>query len=293
MNSISKSMRACPMRAYREPAYPTGAGISEADLSRTPVRWRGLKAVASTLGAAAMSLKGLALEAQDVPKPAPVAPVAAVPDAKMATESEDAMTPATEVCPLPAKEIAGDGYGAFGCVATIPAVILPEGEALDIIEKEFAKRGIKLVDCPVVEGTEVPKMGRENELSSKDRPKMFKKVLHGELPLPIPRERRRTMLDFASEDGSLVVEYVSEEDQYFWICEPWGFSSVYETQTRLAAEEAVRCLRTRTEGKPLKVGVFYDPCAPAPTEARKKLVSQIEHFFEFLAKHPPASANAR
>jgi len=312
MHSISS--HAHPMRAYASPKYPTGAEIGETDLSRAPARWQGLKAVASTLGAAAMSLKALALEAQEAAKPDQAAPVVAVPDAKEAAESEEAKVSATEVCPLPAKEIAGDGEGAFGCVAMNPPVILPEGEALDIIEKEFAKRGIKLVDCPVVDGAEVPQKGWEKNLSRKDKDEIFSE----ERKLPaIPRERRRLMLDFGTEFGTLAVEYVSRYDQYDWIFNPWWYSTVSVVSTRKAAEEMVRCLRTRTDGKPLTVGVFYDPCASVPKDwkpaipegvktgtqdeydsmwrqrdaagkaiARKLLLAQIEHFFEYLAKHP-------
>ena len=136
-----------PLRAYRAPAYPTGAEIGRVDLSRVPARWQGLKAVASTLGAAAMSLKALALEADAVVPSVPATPLAVVPDAE--APKETTARPVTEVCPLPAKEIAGDGAGAFGCVAMNPPHILPEGEALDFIAREFAKRGVVLRDCPV------------------------------------------------------------------------------------------------------------------------------------------------
>jgi len=312
---IPRSNRARPMRAYSDPAYPTGAEIGRADLSRIPVRWQGLRAVASTLGAAAMSLKALALEAQDAAKPVSAAPVVAVPDAKKPAEKEAAKTPATEVCPLPSKEIAGDGSGAFGCVAMNPPVILPEGEALDIIEKEFAKRGLKLVECPVLEGVELPQKGWDEKLSPKERKEIHLRAFLGRKLPEIPRERRRMMLDFGSEDGSLAVEYVSSGDQDDWIYDPYRGSTVSAVETRKAAEEAVRCLKTRTEGKPLKVGVFYDPCASVPKDwkpaipegvktgtqdeydsmwrqrhaagkviAREKLVAQIEHFFEYLGK---------
>ncbi len=319
MRSISKRVR--PMRAYAAPKYPTGAEIGDVDISRVPARWQGLKAVVSTLGAAAMSLKALALEAQEAVKPVAAAPVVSVPDAEKAAakaaEKDEAKTPATETCPLPAEEIAGDGAGAFGCVAMDPPVILPEGEALDIIEKEFAKRGIKLVDCPVVEGVELPQKDWARKLSPKERRKLGERVsCEGMLP-EIPRERRRLMLDFGSADGAIAVEYVSRDDQNDWIYNPWRYSTLGGVLTRMAAEETVRCLRTRTEGKPLKVGVFYDPCADVPkdwkptypdgmkrddpgawwiefrqreaagrAEARKLLLAQIESFFEFLAKHP-------
>lgn len=315
MSSISRFAR--PMRAYAQPAYPTGAEIGEADLARTPARWRGLKTIASTLGAAAMSLKALALEAQEAAKPVAAAPRVAVPDAAKAAEMEEAKTPATEVCPLPAKEIAGDGSGAFGCVAMNPPVILPEAEALDIIEKEFVRRGYKLVDCPVVEGAEAPQKDWEEKLSQKARIELYVRACKsGKLP-EIPRARRRLMLDFGSADGSLAVEYVSRADQDDWIYDPWRHSTAGVVNTRKAAEEMARCLRTRVEGNPLKVGLFYDPCAHLPEGwkstlpegvkpntreayaaawaqrkadgralARKQLIAQIEHFFEYLGRHP-------
>ena len=315
MRSISKRVR--PMRVYAAPKYPTGAEIGEAEIARVPARWQGLKAVVSTLGAAAMSLKALALEAQEAVKPVAAAPVVSVPDAEKAAEKDEAKTPATETCPLPAAEIAGDGSGAFGCVAMNPPVILPEGEALEIIEKEFAKRGIKLVDCPVVEGVELPQKDWARKLSPKEQMKLHASAFRtGKLP-EIPRERRRLMLDFGSADGTIAVEYVSRDDQDDWMYDPWRHSTVSVVSTRKAAEETVRSLQTRTAGKPLKVGVFYDPCADVPkgwkptypdgmkrddpgawwiefrqreaagrAEARKLLLAQIESFFEFLAKHP-------
>ena len=309
-----KSNGVKPLRAYRAPSYPTGAEIGRVDLSRVPARWQGLKAVASTLGAAAMSLKALALEAQEAPKPVPAAPVVAEPDAE--ASKAVAQEPATEVCPLPAKEIAGDGAGAFGCVAMNPPVILPEGEALDIIEKEFAKRGLTLVDCPVVEGADAPKKGWLKTLDVAELYRVLNRQRVGELP-DVPRERRRVMLDFATPDGAIAVEYVSNDDADEWIENMDCHSTVRCVRTRLGAEEMVRTLQTRTHGKPLKVGIFYDPCAYLPDDwkpaypegmkprdpeaweiacqqrkaarralAREKLIAQIEHFFKYLEKHP-------
>lgn len=71
-----------PLPKYAEPAYPTLAEIGRADLSRIPARWQGLRVVASSIGAAAMSLKALALEAQEAVKPVSAAPVVSVPDAE-------------------------------------------------------------------------------------------------------------------------------------------------------------------------------------------------------------------
>ena len=309
---MNKKVR--PLRAYAAPAYPTSVEIDRADLSRVPVRWRRLRTVASTLGAAAMSLRALALEAQEAPKPMASAPVVAVPDAK--TPKETTARPVTEVCPLPAKEIAGDGAGAFGCMAMNPPHILPEGEALDFIAREFAKRGVVLRDCPVLEDVEMPV--REWKPTREEYEEASKEAESVGASVRAPRERRRMMLDFGTADGRLMVEYVSSSDERQWNFDPLrGAFTAWGYDMRGAAEDVVKGLRARTEGRPVTVGVFYDPCVRLPkgwkptypegmTEddrgawevewkqrcakgaelAREKLIAQIEHFFKYLEKHP-------
>ena len=76
-----------------------------------------------------------------------------------------------------------------------------------------------------------------------------------------PRERRRMMLDFGTADGSLMVEYVSSSDERQWNFDPWrGAFTAWGYDMRGAAEDVVKGLRARTEGRPVTVGVFYDPC---------------------------------
>lgn len=295
-----------PLRAYGTPAYPTIEEIGRVDLSLVPSRWSGLKVVASTLGAAAMGLKALALEASEAVKPVASVPVAAVPDAKAPKEVKSAVV--TDVCPLPAKEIAGDGSGAFGCVAMNPPVILPEGEALDLIEKEFAERGIRLTDGHVLEDVEMIKKGWK--MSRKEGDDLWKGKIKEVTP---QREKRRLLVDLGTKDGSLLVEYVSDDDQGLWVYDPWEGSSVSHVTTRKAAERMVEGLKKRTKGQPVKVAVFYDPCAYVPEDfkpvipegtkkadvwrirwnqerakgkeiARKQLTAQIEAFFTYMAK---------
>ena len=322
---MSKKVR--PMRAYAAPLYPTSSEICCADVSRVPVRWRGLKAVASTLGAAAMSLKALALEAQDAAKPVAAAPVVSVPNVEKSAERDDAESPATEVCPLPAKEIAGEGAGSFGCIAMNPPVTLSEDEALDIIEREFAKRGLNLKDCATLDGVEMPDVDWLDKLLPEEVENIYDNLFEKDAEAPkIPHAKKRCLLDFGTTDGNLLVEYVSVSDQQLWVWNPWEYSSVYAVRTRKAAEEIVKGLSARTTGKPVTVGVFYDPCATVPEDwrptlpegvkpgtpeaddamwdqrrasgeavARAKLVAQIEHFFEYLAsrgKMPKAGVDA-
>ena len=49
-----------PLRRYATPRYPTAGEIGEADLSRVPERWKGLRTIVSTIGAVALGLKSLA-----------------------------------------------------------------------------------------------------------------------------------------------------------------------------------------------------------------------------------------
>ena len=322
-----------PLKAYGTPKYPTIAEIGRADLSRVPARWQGLHAVAATVGAAAMTLKAIALDAESA-KPVADAPVVAVPDAAKDGAKPSAVvakTPVTDVCPLPPTAIAGEGRGGFGCVAMNPPVILSEGEALEIIEREFKRHGIELVDAPLLEGAMVPARGREaeklmwrgNELAdlierkknagaSKEELESLKWTVYSSnttnAELQMPLVKREWRMDFGSSDGRVMVEYISADDEDLWLksrVPKTGWCSVSSCLVRDAAERAVKGFAARTEGRPVTIGVFYDPLARAQDDedcgkgellsweehkkrgrerAEAKLKAQIEAFFEHLSK---------
>ena len=310
-----------PKRSYSAPRYPTIHEIGAPDFARVPTRWRGIRALASTLGAAAMSLKSLALDAAAEPTPKTALPTAVAPDAA-ARNDEKREAPATDVCPLPPAALAGDGFGAFGCVAMNPPVMLPEAEALEIIEREFAKRGIELVDAPELDGVEAPisKLERSRE----DR-NLVANIARGRLQGDgVRRKKRRWMLDLGTKDGKIMVEYISSDDERVWVRDPEEEDGIYSSASschiRRAAEMAVKGFSARKEGRPVKIGVFYDPMASVPisemekiyqdadpgldwrakdelTEKRgrelagKKLVAQIEAFFRHLANAPDSSSH--
>ena len=130
------------------------------------------------------------------------------------------------------------------------------------------------------------------------------------------RKKRKWTLDLGTKDSSVMVEYISGRDERCWIRDPkrdGTYSSVSVYRMRRAAELAVNGFSARTEGRPVKIGVFYDPMASAPEDivekriraagrkldwreeseiedkcgrelAEKKLVAQIEHFFDYMAK---------
>lgn len=284
---MTKSVK--PLQTYRPPDYPTSEEIGRADLSRVPVRWRGLKAVASTIGAAAMSLKALALEATEATRPVASAPIVSVPKVTQANESAKAQV-ATEVSPIPAKEIAGDGSGAFGCVAMNPPVILPEGEALDLIEREFARRGIRLTDGHVLE--DVPIRQKGWKLSDRQLRALWEDKLELADVHP-PQEPRRLLVDLGTADGKLLVEYVSPGDQKLWTVDPYEGSTVSVVRTREAAEAMVNALRERTTGKPVRVAVFYDPCATRPEDFKPVVPAGTKESDIVWVKMEQADAKAR
>ena len=314
-------MKVTPIKDYREPRYPTIAEIDSVDLSRVPTRWQNLKAVAASLGAAAMTLKAISIEAAETTSLATTVERGGEYPPSTSTSSIN-LGKVTDVCPLPPEKIAGDGRGAFGCVAINPPVMLPEGEALDIIEAEFKKRGIELVDGLELKGVKAPPRGKEAEKYQQTVADFEKKggkydSRATSKGAPLPLVKRNWRADFGTKDGKIVVEYVSQGDEGVWNksrLSDGGWCSVSSYDIRSAAARVVEGASARTEGEPVTVGVFYDPVASLPM-ARKKdgsidweserkkphlsweerrakgkaiaveqLKAQIESFFRYLAK---------
>ena len=261
-----------PLKQYAAPSYPTIDEIGLADLSRAPARWARLRSVVASLGTVALTMRAFAQDA------APTAPTTVAPRPKdvkdMPAVAQSAV--ATDVCPLLPVAVAGEGRGGFGCVAVNPPVMLSECEALEIIEREFAKRGIALKDCPEIDGVELPSK---------------------------PGKRRPVMLDLGNEKGDILVEFVSTADIGRWKKPDkrmdYTHSSVSVFDVREAATNAVAALTKRTTGKSVTVGVLYDPIAHLPKDwdgewearqaagralAEKQLKAQLEGLFAHLAK---------
>lgn len=322
-------MKVSPIENYREPAYPTIATIGAADLSRVPTRWQNLKAVAASLGAAAMTLKAISLEAAEATGPVKTEERGGEHPLSTSTTSLH-LGKVTDVCPLPPAAIAGEGQGSFGCVAVNPPVMLPEGEALDIIEAEFKKRGIELVDGVELNGVKAPPRGKQAKWQRfwgrvfKKRGREYEEWSTSK-GVPIPLVKRNWRADLGTKDGKIVVEYVSRRDEDIWnkscLLDDGG-CSVSSIDIRAAAARAVEGFSARTEGEPVTVGVFYDPVAYLPMakkadgsidweaenkklplsyeEHQKKgkgiaveqLKVQIESFFQYLAKQQVSDASS-
>lgn len=296
----NKTRRPRPLCAYKAPDYPTISDIDRADLARPPARWARLKSVVASLGTVAMTMKALAQDAAQVDEPKTELSPEAPKTVKPAKAEAAAAQPATDVCPLLPVAVAGEGRGAFGCVSINPPVMLAECEALEIIEREFAKRGIVLKDCPELDGVELPSK---------------------------PGKRQPVMLDLGNEQGDIMVEFISSTDEGVW-ADPsdrnvYSWSSVDEWDLREKADRARKAFAARTTGRHVSVGVLYDPTVhipkgwkPPKTEgseekrradawkarraagrkfAEEKLVAQLEGFFAHLAsqgKLPKAKKDA-
>lgn len=247
MDTKRQMVAVTPVKRCERPGYPTIDEIGDAEFARVPARWARLKAVAASLGTVAMAMKAFAQDAM------PMAPATAKtvqrPTATKVRTTEEQAKPTAEVCPLLPVAVAGAGQGSFGCLSMYPPVFLSEAEALEVIEREFAKRGVKFKRHPRLDGVEIPAQ---------------------------PGERQEIRLDLGTEQGDLMVEFISSDDVGYWkqaVVEPdtddrWvrsrtvytiSGSSVRVVDMRAAAESAVSVLSKRTEGKPVTVGVLYDP----------------------------------
>lgn len=194
----------------------------------------------------------------------------AADDAKAAERAEAArQAVATLVAPILQKAMDEDGRGAFGCIAVDPPTILSENDALNLIEQEFAKAGIKLRDCYELTGftqtrtdwKAAPEPKKVEKRGGRDESEIYFDG-DGDPARPQKAIPGKWVFDFATEDGALLVEYLSTRDhKELEDNEPNSWCSVtsYDFPHRVARfrEE----LATRTNGAPVTVALFFDPLA--------------------------------
>ncbi len=185
-------------------------------------------------------------------------PSAAVPpspaEAEAAARAEAARAAiATTVAPILQKAMDEEGRGAFGCVAVDPPVILSENEALNLIEQEFAKAGVKLRGGYELSGftrTVADKTRRPRE----DRRHPWRSVY------PTKKVSGNWTFDLATEDGSVAVEFLSLSDEGRESLD-YNCSSVSDTDLPKLAQRLRDDFATRTRGAPVAIGLFFDPLA--------------------------------
>ena len=160
---------------------------------------------------------------------------------------------ATVVAPILQKAMDEEGRGAFGCVAVDPPVILSENEALNLIEQEFAKAGVKLRDGYELAGftrtvADTTKTPREE----KGRPWCS--------VYPTKKVPGNWIFDLATEDGTVAVEFLSRADESRESLD-YNCSTVSDTDLPKLARRLRDDFSTRTEGAPVAIGLFFDPLA--------------------------------
>jgi len=185
-------------------------------------------------------------------------PAAAVPPSPAETEAaaraeaaRDAV--ATVVAPILQKAMDEDGRGAFGCVAVDPPVILSENEALNLIEQEFAKAGVKLRDAYELTGftrTVADKTKKPREEKGRPWCSVY----------PTKKVPGKWVFDLATEDGSVAVEFLSLSDESRESLD-YNCSTVSDTDLPKLAQRLRDDFVTRTEGAPVAIGLFFDPLA--------------------------------
>lgn len=254
-------MKIRPVRKSAPSPIPTAAEaaanpalIDPAPTARTR---RGLGALvgAGLLGSLLAPIVGFS--GRDAAAPTETPPTApAVPDpadTELAARAEAARTAVTTVvAPILQKALDEEGRGAFGCVAVDPPYYLSEDEALELIEQEFAKAGMKLRRACKISGF------------TRTVPDKFKRPIYDDVHFsPVYRSKTRKgswLFDFASEDGSVAVEFLSLKD-----ARRESFEAVRSTADSYDFPELTQRLCsdfvTRTNGNPVTIGLFFDPLA--------------------------------
>ena len=229
-------------------------------------------------------------------EPAIQPPPAAALDAERAASDADAaakaeaarQSVATLVAPMLQKALDEDGRGAFGCVAVDPPAFLSENEALNLIEQEFAKAGVKLRDCYELTGFTQTRTDWKAMLAaakSKAKGKVIHIAVNDDSPRPQKRVPGKWVFDFATEDGSLLVEYLSRADHEKLEDENPGYrSSVWSCDFPQCATRFREDLASRTNGAPVTVALFFDPLTSVYKWTDHKMVPRPGSRFEKMSE---------
>ncbi len=252
-------MKVTPLTTAVRPAYPTmtqarqDARLIVAAQERAPHAPR-LGALCSA-GVLAQIVAAANLRA-DAPAPQPA--VAAVP--QPGAEQADAKEAATiqqvsaQVAPILAEALEFDGRGAFGCVAVNPPVVLPEDEALDVIQSELAAAGLSLEFGVPLDGIETPvedTKSHEDGLLHRGKSSSDFRVIH---------EPRRHNFDFADQQRGIYIEYLSLKDHEDW-CVTNVMSTVSSYDFPGLTRNMAPALEKYKADNPVLFGLFFDPLA--------------------------------
>jgi hypothetical protein len=225
--------------------------------------------------------------------------------------------PATRVAPILEDALANDGRGGFGCVAISAPVFLSENEAIDLIEAELKKTGLKWKDLVSVDGLQIPTFSsrRNTGFGQDDLPK----TKDGEIDWKEAKKPRLKNLaegtytfDLGTEDKSVVVKFLQRKDFDLWN-DTRDMSTFRSFDLSWLASEVSDAFKQRADGKPVIIGIFFEPstypekrktrgATPAQWQdeyaqlqketrerAKEKLRQQVQHFVEYLKQEGVAA----
>ena len=279
-----------PMKSYKAPAYPT-YGESRQDarlLERLPRRWGKGSPAASLIGTGIMIQIAGAGRGDDAQGNEAKAAIVERAGQERKTVADAARAlPVTRVAPILEEALANDGRGGFGCIAVSAPVFLSESEAIDLIEAELKKTGLEWKDIVTVDGLQVPE---KDDWAS--RGEMKKNQLQKLKTGPYT-------FDLGTADKSVVVKFLQMKDQAAWVGRE--SSTVQSFDLATLATQVGEAFRQRTDGKPVIIGLFFDPLTypekgrltrtrdnyeqvekETKERAREKLRLQVRHFAEYL-----------
>ncbi|MBQ7252660.1 MAG: hypothetical protein IJS32_08680 [Kiritimatiellae bacterium] len=162
-------------------------------------------------------------------------------------------------------------------------MILSEADALELIRQEFAKVGVILRrNCEITGFTRTVPDTEERDQDNEPHSRRY----------PAKQIQASWNFDFASEDGSLAIEFLTMQDETresFWK-DRWARSVISHDLPELA-QRLRGDFATRTEGDPVAIGLFFDPL-PRTTvwdPERKKNIPRPGSSFAALSEEERSS----
>jgi hypothetical protein len=161
-------------------------------------------------------------------------------------------------------------------------MMLSEADALDLIRQEFAKAGVRLLPAHEL-GERALLPAERGRLTSRDRREIATEPkahacewgTYWKDPPAMTKDEHKWIFDLATEDGSLLVEYLSSNDSYALENEITSYINPDGSMTfiltgpstvteydfpRLADDLRVR-FESRPSSTPVLVAFFFDPLA--------------------------------
>ena len=306
-------MKIQPVRAYKPPAYPTYLESKQDArlLERLPRRWWKNDSIASLIGTGffmQVVCAGCDNDAAPITANREIAAPQNPGPERTGVARAARTSPITRVAPILEDALANDGRGGFGCVAISAPVFLSEDEALDLIQTELKKAGLKMQKSVSIDGLPVPST---SPFSEERVEKMLEVMEKADREARVTKlEKRSYAFDLGTADKSVVVAFLNGDDFLLWKAETGYGSSFRSFDFAWLATQVRDAFAQRDEGAPVIIGLFFEPSTyplrdrdfgfhelndeqkrryqaekkETKERAREKLRVQVLHFVEYLKK---------